>query len=189
MTETRNNQPRTKNLPTKKTGQSTMQYTYNGETKSLAKWARQYSLPVSALKGRMKMGWEMGRALTTPVRVITGDNVFPILVAGATRYYARIRVAGKSVPIAAFDRREDAVAAVVETKKALAEGRVTVEELKSKARSGGYHKITAKGLSMTVAGWARYFGVTPSAIHHTASRNNRTLDQEVIRRLNLEKQP
>jgi len=37
---------------------------YNGETKTLAEWARQYNLKYSLVKGRLDNGWTIERALT-----------------------------------------------------------------------------------------------------------------------------
>lgn len=41
---------------------------YNGETKSLAMWARQYDLPQGLVWRRLEDGWPVERTLTTPKR-------------------------------------------------------------------------------------------------------------------------
>lgn len=42
--------------------------TYNGETKSLAMWARQYDLPQKLVRRRLEDGWTIEKALITPQR-------------------------------------------------------------------------------------------------------------------------
>ena len=42
--------------------------TWKGRTQSLADWAREVDLPYSAIYMRIKSGWDIERALTTPVR-------------------------------------------------------------------------------------------------------------------------
>ena len=42
--------------------------TFNGETKTLTQWAREYSLNVSCLRARIENGWSIEKALTTPPR-------------------------------------------------------------------------------------------------------------------------
>lgn len=41
---------------------------YNGETKSLAMWARQYDLPQKLVRKRLENGWSVERTLNTPKR-------------------------------------------------------------------------------------------------------------------------
>lgn len=43
--------------------------THNGETKSLNAWAREYGIGDGTLWLRLKLGWPMARALTTPIAV------------------------------------------------------------------------------------------------------------------------
>lgn len=40
--------------------------TYQGETKNISEWAAQYGLKHGCLFGRLKRGWDVGLALTTP---------------------------------------------------------------------------------------------------------------------------
>jgi hypothetical protein len=42
--------------------------TMNGETRTLSQWARSVGLPRNLVAGRIKIGWSVERALTTPVR-------------------------------------------------------------------------------------------------------------------------
>ena len=42
-------------------------YTYNGETKTLPEFAKQYGMNYSTLKDRMRLGWDLDRALHEPV--------------------------------------------------------------------------------------------------------------------------
>lgn len=42
--------------------------TYNGETKTLAQWAHSANMIPQALATRIKLGWSMEKALTTPVK-------------------------------------------------------------------------------------------------------------------------
>ena len=42
--------------------------TYNGETKIMADWARQYGMSPNALAQRIYMGWELERALHLPLK-------------------------------------------------------------------------------------------------------------------------
>lgn len=41
-------------------------YSHNGETKTIAEWAREYGIPESNLITRMKKGWDFETALTKP---------------------------------------------------------------------------------------------------------------------------
>ncbi len=41
---------------------------YNGETKCLREWAREYNIPYLTFYNRYRNGWSMEQALTTPVR-------------------------------------------------------------------------------------------------------------------------
>jgi len=41
--------------------------TYNGETKPLTEWAKQYGVPHGTIRSRLDLGWTIERALTTPV--------------------------------------------------------------------------------------------------------------------------
>ena len=41
---------------------------YNGKVKTLSQWATYYGLTRSCLKCRIKKGWEIEKALTTPQR-------------------------------------------------------------------------------------------------------------------------
>lgn len=40
--------------------------TYKGKTQSLTAWGKEYGISSSSLNRRIKAGWEIGRALTTP---------------------------------------------------------------------------------------------------------------------------
>ena len=42
--------------------------TFNGETKNISQWASEIGLGLNPLKGRIKRGWGIERALTTPVK-------------------------------------------------------------------------------------------------------------------------
>lgn len=44
--------------------------TFNGETLCMAAWAERNGLSLGALKQRLRAGWDVGRALTTPVRAV-----------------------------------------------------------------------------------------------------------------------
>ena len=46
--------------------QSTRYLTHNGETKALSEWAEAYGISVQMLAGRLKRGWDVYKALTTP---------------------------------------------------------------------------------------------------------------------------
>ena len=41
---------------------------FQGETLSIAQWARKYGLPEQTVYNRLDAGWSVERALTTPVR-------------------------------------------------------------------------------------------------------------------------
>ena len=43
-------------------------YTYNGETKSVAKLAKQYNIHRCVLNNRLRRGWSFEKAVSTPVR-------------------------------------------------------------------------------------------------------------------------
>lgn len=43
--------------------------TYNGNTKPLAVWAREYKIPAETLWARLDRNWDVGRAITTPGRI------------------------------------------------------------------------------------------------------------------------
>lgn len=42
--------------------------TFRGETKKIAEWAKETGLPVTAIAGRIRMGWSLRKTLTTPAR-------------------------------------------------------------------------------------------------------------------------
>ena len=42
--------------------------TYNGETKTLAEWARRLGFDWHVIPSRLKLGWSIERAFTTPKR-------------------------------------------------------------------------------------------------------------------------
>lgn len=42
--------------------------TYNGDTKTIAQWENEYKFPVDTIRRRIKYGWTIDEALTTPVR-------------------------------------------------------------------------------------------------------------------------
>lgn len=46
--------------------------TLDGETRTLAEWAETLGIKESTIYKRLKMGWSVGRALTTPVRIGMG---------------------------------------------------------------------------------------------------------------------
>lgn len=48
--------------------QKTLKLSYRGETKSLPEWAKEYGLCKEALAYRIKSGWDIEKALTTPTR-------------------------------------------------------------------------------------------------------------------------
>ena len=41
--------------------------TYNGETKPITEWAKQFNVPHGTVRSRLDLGWTVERALTTPV--------------------------------------------------------------------------------------------------------------------------
>jgi hypothetical protein len=47
---------------------NTKRITFNGANKVLSEWAIQYGLPWGVVDGRLRLGWSIDRALTTPVR-------------------------------------------------------------------------------------------------------------------------
>ena len=47
---------------------SNILYEINGITKTLAEWAREYDINYKALHRRLRLGWEIERALSTPLR-------------------------------------------------------------------------------------------------------------------------
>lgn len=48
--------------------------TYNGETKSLADWCRQYSMPYDTVHQRLSNNWSFERAITTPVKRVANHR-------------------------------------------------------------------------------------------------------------------
>jgi hypothetical protein len=42
--------------------------TFNGETKVLMDWARHFGIKITTLQGRLRLGWDFFRAVTTPVK-------------------------------------------------------------------------------------------------------------------------
>jgi hypothetical protein len=42
-------------------------HAFNGETKHISEWARKYGIGVSTLSHRIRIGWSIEKALTTPV--------------------------------------------------------------------------------------------------------------------------
>ena len=47
---------------------SCVNITYRGETKTLAQWAKALGMSDSALRTRLRKGWSLEKALTTPIR-------------------------------------------------------------------------------------------------------------------------
>ena len=47
---------------------STHRLTYNGETRSLTEWSILLNIPRTTLSNRVRLGWSIERALTTPSR-------------------------------------------------------------------------------------------------------------------------
>lgn len=43
-------------------------YTYKGETKTLPEFSKQYGIKYTALKERIRKGWDMDRAMNEPVK-------------------------------------------------------------------------------------------------------------------------
>lgn len=50
-------------------------YEYNNKKLSIAEWSRLYHISKSALTHRIKRGWDIEKALTTPVRVLRSHNL------------------------------------------------------------------------------------------------------------------
>lgn len=42
-------------------------YTFNGKTQVLSDWAMEYEMNVATLRNRLGRGWDIGKALTTPI--------------------------------------------------------------------------------------------------------------------------
>lgn len=56
----------------------TLKYTVNGINKPLKEWCELYRIRYSAVMKRLKRGWDIERALTTPLRVINySRNFYP----------------------------------------------------------------------------------------------------------------
>lgn len=51
--------------------------TFNGQSKPLYMWAKDLGMTDTALGMRLKIGWTVEQALTTPPRRITGRNLHP----------------------------------------------------------------------------------------------------------------
>lgn len=47
---------------------TTVRVTYNGTTKTISEWSAIYGIPAFNIRTRLKLGWPMEKALTTPVR-------------------------------------------------------------------------------------------------------------------------
>lgn len=47
---------------------NTVRVTYNGVTKSITEWSKQYNMPRATLYERLKNGWDIEKALTQPVK-------------------------------------------------------------------------------------------------------------------------
>lgn len=41
---------------------------WNGKTQAMSQWAREFGIPYDSLRARLRYGWSMEKALTTPVR-------------------------------------------------------------------------------------------------------------------------
>lgn len=44
--------------------------TFDGKTKNLAQWAKQYGINRETLRSRLECGWDIEKALITPTRII-----------------------------------------------------------------------------------------------------------------------
>lgn len=55
-------------LPGPTLGTIRKQYTFRGKTQFLRAWARDFGFPFDTLWGRIRYGWDIERALTTPAR-------------------------------------------------------------------------------------------------------------------------
>jgi hypothetical protein len=51
------------------------QVTVDGRSQSLARWAKEYGLPLGTVWARIKRGWDVQRALTTPVQARCTANM------------------------------------------------------------------------------------------------------------------
>lgn len=47
---------------------NTVRLTWNGETKTLGEWSELVGIPKATIKNRIKLGWSIERALTTPTK-------------------------------------------------------------------------------------------------------------------------
>lgn len=45
-----------------------LQLTYQGETLTVEQWARKLRMPITTLRSRLNRGWDVERALSTPIR-------------------------------------------------------------------------------------------------------------------------
>jgi len=59
--------------------------TYQGQTKSMAQWCDELGLPYSAIRGRLRRGWNVEAALSTPVRSIASRRGRPLMLTYAGR--------------------------------------------------------------------------------------------------------
>lgn len=48
--------------------QTALRITFDGETRTIPEWAKEYGLQKDTLHYRIKSGWDIGKALTTPAR-------------------------------------------------------------------------------------------------------------------------
>ena len=52
-------------------------WTYNGISKTLDEWADDIGMTASALRHRLKLGWDFGKAVTTPHRSYKKKSIQP----------------------------------------------------------------------------------------------------------------
>lgn len=49
--------------------------TFEGVTQSVREWALDYGIPANMIANRIRLGWTVARAITTPMRAKPGDQL------------------------------------------------------------------------------------------------------------------
>lgn len=148
--------------------------TYNGETKFVIEWAKQFDIHIDTLLGRLRRGWPVEKALTSPTKVMTSNGE---IKQRSPKEGQREKARREGRGLLTFKGETKLISEWAEEygiSKKILRGRLSggwplEEALSTKAGLGGrlrnLQEITFNGETKPVIKWAEQYGIPQSLLH------------------------
>ncbi|HEV7251667.1 MAG TPA: hypothetical protein VGN97_01000 [Mesorhizobium sp.] len=129
--------------------------TFDGITQPITEWALDYGIPPELITRRLRDGWTVARAITTPMKVKPGARLSP--------HVQRFEHAGLNLTITEWAKHANINRTTL--RKRLAEGVPIAQAIQPERRANRNRtQITFQGVTRSFQEWAAFLGVSRAAL-------------------------